>query len=250
MQPAARDLRAPGADPQKAQLQSSSGFLDFVHAHGLRRTERTAACLAAVRSDPTASAVHDLRVAARRLVYTLDCFSTLLDADRAADFRKRVKSILSAARPVRELDVALELVSEEDPGPGCALADVLRRRRDTAERTMRERLDRKRVQNLAQRWLSTASSSAHESGRDRLGAIVTDGRPFGHLPWMPDQSCSANASAILPMLAANYFRQGRAACRAGRCCGRIACIATCDQAIALLPGTLLQAVRSLASPAA
>jgi len=181
----------------------------------LRRTEKTAERLAAARSDPTASAVHDLRVAARRLLYTLDCFSTLLDADRAANIRKRVKSILSAARLVRELDVALELVSELDSGMGNSLADDLRRMRETATRIMGEQLERKRVQNLTQRWLSSASGSAPESVKDRSEATALGRRPFTHLSWMPDRSCAANASAILPELAAHYFRQGRAACTEG-----------------------------------
>lgn len=215
MQPAATDTRASGADPEKATPQSRSDFLDFVHSHCLRRTEKTAERLAAARSDPTASAVHGLRVAARRLLYTLDCFSTLLDPDRAADFRKRVKSILSAARRVRELDVALELVSELDSGMGNSLADDLRRMRETATRIMGEQLERKRVQNLTQRWLSSASGSAPESVEDRSAATTAGRRPFTHLSWMPDQSCEANASAILPTLAVHFFQQGRAACTEG-----------------------------------
>ncbi|MXY70759.1 MAG: CHAD domain-containing protein [Acidobacteriia bacterium] len=215
MQPAATDSRASGADPEKATPRSRSGFLDFAHSHCLRRTEKTAERLAAARSDPTASAVHDLRVAARRLVYTLDCFSVLLDADRAADFRKRVKSLLSAARLVRELDVALELVSKLDSGLQHSIADDLRRRRDTAARLMSERLERKGVQKLTRRWLSTASGAAPEPAKETPEATKAGGRWYSHLPWMPEQSCAANASAVLPSLAADYFRQGRAACIEG-----------------------------------
>lgn len=215
MQPAATDSRASGADPEKATPRSRSCFLDFVHAHCLRRTKKTAERLAATRSDPTASAVHDLRVAARRLLYTLDCFSALLDADRAADFRKRVKSLLSAARRVRELDVALELVSELDSGMGNSLADNLRRRRETATRIMSEQLERKRVQNLTHRWLSTASGSAPGPAKETSEATKPSGRWYSHLPWMPERSCAANASAVLPSLAAQYFCQGRAACIEG-----------------------------------
>lgn len=215
MQPAATDTRASGANPEKAPPRSRSGFLDFVHSHCWHRTERTVEQLAGVQSDPTARAVHNLRVTARRLVYTLDCFSNVLEPDRAADFRKRVKSILSAARPVRELDVALELVSESAPGPGCSVTDGLRLRRKTAARIMSKRLERDRVQNLTHLWLSTASSSAPEPAKDKSEATVSGGRPFAHVSWMPDRSCAANASAVLPSLAADYFRQGRAACIKG-----------------------------------
>ena len=215
MQPAATDARASGANPEKSTPRSRSGFLDFVHSHCWRHTERTAERLAGARADPTASAVHDLRVAARRLVYTLDCFSTLLDPDRAGDFRKRVKSLLSAARRVRELDVALELIPELDSGSGCLVADDLRQRRDTAARTMSERLERKGVQNLARKWHSIARSPAPEPAQDRSAATAAGGRPFSHLSWMPERSCAANASAVLPSLAAQYFRHGRAACVEG-----------------------------------
>lgn len=212
MQPAVTDTRAPGADPEKSTPQPRSDFLDFVHSRCLRRIEKTEERLAAARSDPTASAVHDLRVAARRLVYTLDCFSALLDRNQATDFRKRVKSILSAARPVRELDVGLELVSEMDSGRGYSLAENLRRRRETAARIMSERLERKGVQNLTRRWLRTASSAAPEPVEEGPDVTAKAGRPSIQPSWMPDRSCAANASAVLPLLAAHYFRQGRAAC--------------------------------------
>ena len=212
MQPAPTDTRASGADREKPTPQPRSDFLDFVHSHCLRRTEKTAVRLAGARANPTASAVHDLRVAARRLVYALDCFSTLLDASRTANFRKRVKSILSAARPVRELDVALELVSALDPGLGSSLAGNLRRRRDTAARIMAERLERKGLQNLTHRWLSTVSGPAPEPVKERSELTAKCGKPPTHPSWMPDQSCAANASAVLPVLAEHYFRQGRAVC--------------------------------------
>ncbi len=215
MQPAATDTRASGTDPEQSTPRSRSGFLDFVHSHCLRHTERTAERLAGARADPTARSVHDLRVAARRLVYTLDCFSTLLNADRAAGLRKRVKSILSAARLVRELDVALELIPELDPGLGCLVADDLRRRRGAAARIMSKRLERKALQNLTQKWLNAASSPAPEPAQDRSAASAAGGRPFTQLSWMPERSCAANASAVLPALAAQYFRQGRAACVEG-----------------------------------
>lgn len=215
MPPAATDLRATSALDECAGSPARSAFLRFAHLHCLHRTQKTVHLLAAVRSDPSPSAVHDLRVAARRLLYALDCFSAVLNTDRAADLRKRVKGILSTARAVRELDVALELVSATDSGSGCSLAAVLQLQRDAAAQTMSERLGHKRFRNLTHRWLGTASASAPEPAKSGSEATAASVRASTHLPWMPDESCATNASRVLPLLAAQYFRQGRTACAEG-----------------------------------
>ena len=215
MPPAATDIRATSAVAERTAPPARSAFLRFVHLQCLRRTQKTADLLAAVRSDPSPSAVHNLRVAARRLTYALDCFSTVLNAGRAAGLRKRLKGILSAARPVRELDVALEHVSAAGMSSGCPLATALRLRRDTAAGSLVEQLRRKRYQHLTRRWLSTADDAATATERDSLEATATSGKASTQLPWIPDESCATNASRVLPLLAAQYFRQGRTACAEG-----------------------------------
>ena len=215
MPPAATDSRATSAHPEAATTFANSAFLGFVRMHCLRRTENTVAQLARVRLDPSVHAVHDLRVAARRLVYTLECFAALLNAERTADFRKRVKAILSAAGPVRDLDVALDLANVSGLRPDGSLADTLRLRRDVAARIMGERLQRKRFQNLAQKWLGSARGILPTSFEGTPGPTAGNGRSSTPLPWMPDQSCAANASNVLPTLAGQYFRHGRTTCIEG-----------------------------------
>ena len=215
MPPAAQDIRATSALAEYAGAPARSAFLRFVHLQCLRRTQKTVDLLAAAHSDPSPSAVHRLRVAARRLVYALDCFYTALAPNQAADFRKRIKSIHSAARPLRELDVALELVSEAGMSSECSLATALRLRRDAAATNLSERLERKRYQHLAQRCLNTAGDSATATERVKFEEISMSGKVSTRLPWMPDESCATNASRVLPLLAAQYFRQGRAVCAGG-----------------------------------
>lgn len=215
MPPTATDIRATSAVAERTGPPARSAFLRFVHLQCLRRTQKTADLLAAVRSDPSPSAVHDLRVAARRLVYALDCFSTVLNTGRAAGLRKRLKGILSAARPVRELDVALEHVSAAGMSSGCPVATTLRLRRDTAAGSLVEQLRRKRYQHLTRRWLSTADDAETATERDSLEATATSGKASTQLPWIPDESCATNASRVLPLLAAQYFHQGRTACAEG-----------------------------------
>ena len=215
MPPAATDTCATSAQAKPATSSASGAFLGFVHLHCLRRTENTVALLAAVRLDPSARAVHDLRVAARRLVYTLECFATLLHPERMADFRKRVKAVLSAARPVRELDVALVLAAASGVGPKSSLAKTLRLRRSEAERIMSERLQRKRLRNLTERWLSTASSSLATATKATPELTAANGRASKLVPWIPNESCAMNARHVLPSFATQYFRHGRVVCVEG-----------------------------------
>ena len=215
MPPAATDTRATSAHAEAENTFANSAFLGFVHRHCLRRTQNTAALLAEVRLDPSPGAVHDLRVAARRLVYTIECFATLLNPERTAAFRKRVKAILSAARPVRDIDVALDLAAASGLGPDGSLADSLRLQRDAAARIMGERLQRKRLQNLTQRWLRTAIGRLPACTKRTAELTPANGGTWTPLPWMPDQSCAANASHVLPTLAGQYFRHGRTVCVEG-----------------------------------
>ena len=215
MPPAATDFLTSNRIAEHANPPASSEFLSFVRLDGLGRTQKTVNLLAAARSNPSPSAVHDLRVAARRLVYALDCFSTVLDPDRAAEFRKRIKSILSVAGAPRDLDVALKLVSDAGVSSECSLVTTLRLRRDAAAANLSERLQRKRYRHLTQQWLSTTDAAATATQRDLIEATTKSGNASTRLPWVADESCGANASRVLPSLAAQYFRLGRAACVEG-----------------------------------
>ena len=210
MPPVVSDTRATLARPEQATSPARSDFLHFVHLQCLRRTERMVKQVNGVRIDPNPAGIHDLRVAARRLVYTLDCFSTVLNPDRAANFRKRAKAILSAARPVRDIDVALDLASASQQTAECSLPDTLRQRRECAVRTMGERLCRKRLQHLTQRWLAVAAAATPTTGAPE-GTDV-NGRAPTPVQWMPDRSVAANATHVLPVMSAEFFRFGHSVC--------------------------------------
>ncbi|MCC6383440.1 MAG: CHAD domain-containing protein [Dehalococcoidia bacterium] len=57
-------------------------------------------------------AIHDLRVAVRRLSQCLDVFSGLFPSKSAKRVRKRIRRIRQLAGDVRDIDIALELLGK------------------------------------------------------------------------------------------------------------------------------------------
>lgn len=102
--------------------------------------------------DQGADAVHDLRVAARRLQYTLDCFSELLAGRRFRRLRKRVKALLAAGGAVRDRDIALGMAADAGLGHSCGLVKALTSEREAAARALLARVSRRRYQGFALRW--------------------------------------------------------------------------------------------------
>src|SRR5688572_2960842 len=58
------------------------------------------------------SAVHDLRVASRRLLAVLDTMESLFDHSGIGDSRRRVKKLLQALSPLRDVQVQAAYVSK------------------------------------------------------------------------------------------------------------------------------------------
>ncbi len=73
-------------------------------------TRRFLRCVRGVEVDPTADAIHDLRVASRRLVQALDAFQPLLPAKARRRLRKRAVRARRGAARVRDLDVHGDLL--------------------------------------------------------------------------------------------------------------------------------------------
>jgi len=94
-----------------------------------------------VRRGQDREAIHDLRVASRRLTATLELWQPLLDARGARRARRRVRRLRRALRPARDGQVAraalLERVAGVEPGTRAVLEALVARldrqlRRDTA----------------------------------------------------------------------------------------------------------------------
>jgi CHAD domain-containing protein len=83
---------------------------------------------------PNPEAVHDLRVACRRMTETIRTFLSLLDEEAARKTRKRIRGVLNLAGDVRNRDIALELMKAAGvPARSAMRREQLLRRRQALE---------------------------------------------------------------------------------------------------------------------
>ena len=133
--------------------EHDASILAFARRMTARRIAEVERQLGRARLDRSPDAVHDLRVAARRLQYLLDCFHQLLDSPDTRRLRKRTKAMLAAGRSVRDRDIALEMAAEADLEPSSELIVALKRQRDAAADSLRRQVERDRYDRFADRWL-------------------------------------------------------------------------------------------------
>jgi CHAD domain-containing protein len=101
-----------------------------------------------------ADAVHDLRVAIRRLGQSLRLFSSLLPKAENKRIRKRLRKVLDLAGAVRDIDIALEFFDEAGASRGDPLRERLVRDRKRAEKRLIERLRKWSRSDLLAEWRS------------------------------------------------------------------------------------------------
>lgn len=101
---------------------------------------------------PDAEAIHDLRVAIRRLLQGLTIFSSLFPPGELKRVERRLKRTLDAAGAVRDRDIALELIeaaSLSDSGP---LASRIVAEREKLERKLEKRIVKWNRDDFSARW--------------------------------------------------------------------------------------------------
>ncbi len=170
--------------------------------------------LALAQADPSPGPVHDLRVKARRLQYGLDCFWTALDRGTAQRYRRSTKAILKAARPLREIDVAVELALEAAGSEGAVLRSLGGRRSGAVARFWKK-MRRERVLALNR---PSALDAAFATVPELPPGAISSIRPAGKRKrpaWAPDGSVGSNARAVLPDMAARFLEHARRAMSAG-----------------------------------
>lgn len=119
-----------------------------------------------------APSLHHARVATRRLRETLP----LVCSGRNQKLQRVVRRITRALGPVRELDVALQLLDDMDRRPEAPpqalshLRQVIREERRRVHAEMLQKLDRCNVEKLRKRALAAARGGAGGSGTARRGA--------------------------------------------------------------------------------
>ena len=151
---------------------SESDFLAFVARSTATRVAAAEAQLERARNDRSADAIHDLRVAFRRLLSVLNCFERTMHRARTKRLRKAAKSVLAAGGAVRDRDIALDLAQEAGLDPDTQLCRTLERQRALRQKELGGVLAELEPRALAGLW------NEIEDGirRNRSALVDTGGR--------------------------------------------------------------------------
>jgi CHAD domain-containing protein len=143
---------------------------------------------AGVRIGEDPEAVHQARVATRRIRSTLRTFSSLLDQEWTDRLRDDLKWLANLLGDVRDTDVLLERFSEhlaalpaEDAKPGRRLLDRLNSQRDQARRRLLGGMATDKYARLLEDLVAAAAAPALLPGADRPAAEVMP--PLVAKPW-------------------------------------------------------------------
>ncbi len=191
----------------ESSLRRDLDIAVFAREHVGRRVAVLGSELQRSRAVRDEGAVHDLRVAARRLLATIDCFRMAVWSRDVKALRKRCKSVLEAGRDVRDLDIALALAAAAGARPDSGLCRELRLRRSEAEDGLAALVGRRRFRGFDRTWSrKLASSPLSDRFSSKPSSVLK--RPG----WIAGMSCTLNAERVLPRMAAAFFAEGRATC--------------------------------------
>ncbi|HXA52988.1 MAG TPA: CHAD domain-containing protein [Candidatus Acidoferrum sp.] len=97
-------------------------------------------------------AVHDLRVAIRRLNRCLRAFSQFYPGQSWKKVRRRLSHLMDAAGDVRDRDIAAQMLQEAGMDNGDPAFHVLRQERTHAARHLTAVLHHWKRQSISRRW--------------------------------------------------------------------------------------------------
>lgn len=141
-------------------------------------------------------AVHDLRVAIRRLDQALRVFGDDLPRKIVKKIRKQLKAVLGAAGTLRNWDIAAKILAKSRQSSAAALLATVHGSRKEAERTLLALLRSLSLRTRVSKWRDDLE----------LDALRAETSPQA----LPDL-----AAATLPRLAERFFELGQAAARQG-----------------------------------
>jgi CHAD domain-containing protein len=104
------------------------------------------------RSGKDAGAVHDLRVAIRRLSRCLRVFSDFYPGGSWKKIRKELGELMQSAGRVRDRDIALALLAEAGAGPSGAIIARLETERKQAVRDLQLETRRWKRSSFSRKW--------------------------------------------------------------------------------------------------
>jgi len=130
--------------------------------------------------DPDADAIHDVRVAIRRLRQCLDVFAPMFPARRSAKIDRKARKVLKAAGEVRNFDIAAELIKKARITRARPLIEALHKDRGKAEKDLARALAK--VDDgavVTKKWVSKLTAGhgvdgAFEQARRSLPRLVTE----------------------------------------------------------------------------
>ena len=121
----------------------------------------------AARSPDDPDAVHDLRVAIRRLNQALRVFPEVVGQGHVKKMRRRLKKLMTALGAVRNLDVAREVLHAAKARPGTRLLHHLKDQRHSAQKHLEVRLKSWRKREILRGWRELAKGAAGASSLDQ-----------------------------------------------------------------------------------
>jgi len=171
-------------------------FRSFAISQAIRLLERLAFHINDAAHSHSPGAVHDLRVAVRRLTQALAVGKSSFPPREVKKIRRRVKTMMTLAGEVRDCDIALKLVAPSKAEGAAAVEAKLRSRRATGQKAL--------VASLRD-WTSRKSVSKWRHALQTV-AIAADSKP---------STVEDMARRKLPRLAQRFFREGRRVARQG-----------------------------------
>ena len=99
-----------------------------------------------------AEAIHDLRVAVRRLSRCLRVFARFYPARSWKPIRRRLSGLMDACGSVRDRDIAIELLEKAGVAATSPLVRQLDEERRTADGELRRELRRWKKDRFSRRW--------------------------------------------------------------------------------------------------
>jgi CHAD domain-containing protein len=124
----------------------------FTHSQVDTLLRRLSAQVKRTAETTDADAVHDLRVAIRRLSRALRSFAQFFPGKQWKRIRKELSTLMDAAGALRDSDVALELLEKAGVAKRARAALALQSSRRDAETKLREELQLWQARNFAHQW--------------------------------------------------------------------------------------------------
>ena len=167
-------------------------FVELQTSERLKKLESELKNAFDLPEDP--DAIHDLRVAIRRLNQTLRVFGNWFGARRVKKLRGRLKKLMERCGAVRNCDIALEVLKAAE-WPDEALSQGLEKERKRTCKKLRKTLQEWHHNRRTQRWC------------EKLGAAAGDGGLAG--------DAAEIARGVLPGMTEELFQAGAEAAQAG-----------------------------------